>query len=146
MVAGFKRILLIVGVLAASAVQAHPAAEATALTPEQTLARQRLVNAVTKPERKTAECAASRSVLPAQPFARLAISRENLKTALRYFHMRAENRCAAREAADYEVAATIIRRLEGNANNGASPNCTELVTTSLVDEIEKEAEYLSLPT
>lgn len=81
MVAGFKRILLIVGVLAASAVQAHPAAEATALTPEQTLARQRLVNAVTKPERKTAECAASRSVLPAQPFARLAISRENLKTA-----------------------------------------------------------------
>jgi len=150
MAAKFNHIaVLVLGALVGESGYAQHPSLSPMVTPvtEQMLAKQRLTRAVAKLEEKTAECVASRVVLPAQLVSGLDISSTDLKKALVYFHARAENKCVEREASEYVVASTLVRQIEVGASAESRDilDLSRLATESLIDEIQKEVDYLSLP-
>ncbi len=110
------------------------------------IAEARVADALIQLHEKSERCAEQRTVLPADAFDHLDIPTEHIKTALIYFHTRAENQCISLEAHKFVGAANVLERLLPMENEALDDlRYSDLVVESFLDEVEKEADYLQLP-
>jgi hypothetical protein len=147
---GAKSRIALVGLIGALILVFHSgfAKESTDLkSVSADIAKARLVRALSELEKRTQECIDLRVVLPKDALRGIVASREELRTALIYFNVKAENDCVKSEIAQYVVAAELVERVNADKrdNDSGEERASDLVMISVADEVEREAEYLRLP-
>lgn len=108
-----------------------------------TLAQARFAKAVAALEARTTTCNKQRTVLKADLFEGIPASTDQLRVALGYFAIRADNLCVEREA-DRLVTAAHLLELESIETGGTQPWAATAVLESQRTELEWAVEYLAL--
>ena len=110
------------------------------------LATTRLAETVVALDNKIRSCKESRAVISPNTLTRLGASADDLRLAISYFSMKADNRCIDKEARDFMVAVYIRRHASQNAEpNSNNAELEALVLDSKLRELEYEARFLTLP-
>ena len=115
------------------------------------LATQRLAEAIVALDGKIEKCNRRKSVIPGQILASLKpIPSDDLRLAIAYFSIKADNQCIKAEARNFMVAAYIRQKAEpvnvGLEAEAKNAQLEALVLDSKLRELEYEVRFLSLPT
>lgn len=115
------------------------------------LATQRLAEAIVALDGKIEKCNRRKSIIPRQILASLKrIPSDDLRLAIAYFSIKADNQCIKAQARDFMVAAYIRQKAEpvnvGSRSEVKSAQLEALVLDSKLRELEYEVGFLSLPT
>ncbi|MCC5812192.1 MAG: hypothetical protein JJU06_17680 [Ectothiorhodospiraceae bacterium] len=111
------------------------------------LLKKRMAEAVITLERSVESCESQRSTLQRDAFEGAGISQDSLRLALPYFFVKADNACTRDSAMDFLLASHLMEEagLAPGFNDRDGGSSAYLVVDSYMQEIENEAEYLSIP-
>ena len=115
----------------------------------QALARGRLAEATTKLKERMESCRNREIILPSGTFAHVDLTNGELRTALSYFSVRANNNCIEEQAKNFAIASYIAQRAgivsKDSASGAESPGLESLVLDSWWRQLQLEAKYRELP-